>query len=98
MWFVRHRRCQRCQLSAPLDLGFNEKVLVYIFLSKNRELIPESRHYTRYTGTGVAYDQGGRTLVIHLDRGDTLDLFCENCDAYISNISFCVFLSQFDVE
>jgi hypothetical protein len=40
---------------------------------------------------------GGRTLVLHLDRGDTLDLYCEECyPSYIEHLTFCVSLSTFD--
>ena len=60
--------------------------------------IQESEHVSRYSGpSGHVSDQGGRTLVLHLDRGDTLDLYCDNCSAYISSTTFCVSLSQFDV-
>ena len=53
---------------------------VHINLRKNGQNIDESLHYSRYTGpSGYAYDQGGRTLVLHLDSGDTMDLFCNEC-------------------
>ena len=62
--------------------------------------IQESLHSSYYIGpdqSGVQ-DQGGRTLVLHLDRGDTLDLYCDNCSAGIGRTTFCVSLSQADVE
>ena len=72
---------------------------VLIYLRKNGEYIEESRHYSVYTGpSGFVDDVGGRTLILHLDRGDTLDLYCDNCSADIYHITFCVSLSQFDVE
>ena len=72
---------------------------VHINLRKNGQNIDESLHYSRYTGpSGYAYDQGGRTLVVHLDSGDTMDLFCNECSAGIDDITFCVSLSQADVE
>ena len=40
---------------------------------------------------------GGRTLVLHLDRGDTVDLYCEDCSAGIYLPTFCVSLSTFDI-
>ena len=73
---------------------------VYIHLRKNMVSIQESYHVSYYIGpdqSGVA-DQGGRTLVLHLDRGDTLDLYCEDCSEHIYYTTFCVALSQFDVE
>ena len=44
------------------------------------------------------YITGGRTLVLHLVRGDTLDLYCEDCSATIYRVTFCVSLSTFDIE
>ena len=83
-------------LSAWNDAGDSR---VFIYLRKNGENIEESQHYTHYTGdSGVADDVGGRTLIVHLDRGDTLDLFCDDCSAYVNFITFCVTLSQADVE
>ena len=76
---------------------------VAIFLRKNGVQIEESRQYSIYDITdggtsGYIGDQGGRTMILHLDRGDTLDLYCQDCSADIYYISFCVSLSQFDVE
>ena len=71
---------------------------VHINLRKNGQNIDESLHYSRYTGpSGYAYDQGGRTLVVHLDSEDTMDLFCNECSAGIDDVTFCVSLSQADV-
>merc|ERR1712045_826884 len=52
-----------------------------IFLQQNGHItILESEHYTDYTGpSGVVQEQGGRTLVLHLDQGDTLQLWCQDC-------------------
>ena len=83
-------------LSAWNDAGDSR---VFIYLRKNGTNIEESQHYTHYTGaSGVADDVGGRTLIVHLGRGDTLDLFCDDCSAYVNFITFCVTLSQADVE
>ena len=72
---------------------------VHINLRKNGQNIDESLHYSRYTGpSGYAYDQGGRTLVLHLDEGDTMDLFCNECSAGIDDVTICVSLSQADVQ
>ena len=61
-----------------------------VFLRKNGKIIQESCHHSFVT------DQGGRTLVLHLDRGDTMDLWCKNCHSW--DTTFCVSLSQADVE
>jgi len=59
-------------LSAWNDAG---DARVFVYLRKNGNIIEESQHYTHYTGdSGAADDVGGRTLFLHLDRGDTLDL------------------------
>merc|ERR1719347_143806 len=46
---------------------------------------------------GIVHDQGGRSLILHLDRGDTVELFCDHCGSSIFDILLCVQLSQFDV-
>jgi len=74
---------------------------VYIYLRKNGATMDESLHSSQhYTTDGSSWvrDQGGRTLVLHLGRGDTLDLYCQDCAAIISYTTFCVSLSQADVE
>merc|ERR1711892_1353286 len=49
---------------------------VYIYLRQNGQNIDESKHVSWYNGpSGEVDDQGGRTLVLHLDMGDTLDLY-----------------------
>merc|ERR1711892_1055391 len=48
---------------------------VIIYLYKNEVEIDESQHYSSYDGlSGDATDQGGRTLILHLDMGETLSL------------------------
>ena len=70
---------------------------VYIYLRKNGKNIAESLHYSFFNDDSAEVrDQGGRTVVLHLDRGDTLDLYCDNCNTSIYHTTFCV--SQFDVE
>jgi len=71
---------------------------IQIYLRKNSQTIGESaKHSSVYEGpSGVVDDQGGRTLLMHLDTGDTLDLYCKDCSATIWDITFCVSLSTFD--
>merc|ERR1711970_311525 len=75
---------------------------VVLWLRKNSHNIAESHHISYNGGSSVHnYDQGGRTLVTHLGRGDNISLFCEDCDSGhygIYEVLFCVELSQFDVE
>ena len=71
---------------------------IVVFLRKNGEKITESEIKSHYTGaSGLVLEQGGRTLVLHLERGDTMDLYCDKCQAGIDFITICVSLSQFDV-
>merc|ERR1711936_1283248 len=72
---------------------------VLIYLRKNGETIPESLHNSRYTGlSGYIRDQGGRTLLLHLERGDTLYLYCDSCFEGVSHVTFCVTMSSFDFQ
>ena len=87
---------------------------VKTYLRKNGQSMKESEHYARYPiSSGAVYNQGsktskiiptkhyiagGRTLGLHLDRGDTLDLFCDDCSAGIYHNTFCVSLATFDIE
>merc|ERR1712142_1143666 len=69
---------------------------VSIYLQHNGQNIDESHHLSYYSGPGPnsqVWDQGGRTLVLHLDQGDTLQLYCEDCTAYIFHTTFCVSLT-----
>merc|ERR1719378_1360163 len=62
-----------------------------IYLKKNGVKIEESRHYSQYSAyTGFVEDQGGRTMILRMDTGDTLSLFCENCSAQVNYITFCI--------
>eukprot|EP00090_Calanus_glacialis_P025412 TRINITY_DN3970_c0_g1_i1.p1 TRINITY_DN3970_c0_g1~~TRINITY_DN3970_c0_g1_i1.p1 ORF type:complete len:239 (-),score=71.74 TRINITY_DN3970_c0_g1_i1:118-777(-) len=83
-------------LSAEDDAG---DTAVQVLLRKNGQNIVESEHVSYYSGsTGVAWDQGGRTMILHLAKGDTLDLYCIDCSAGIGAITFCASLSTSDVE
>merc|ERR1711892_1340279 len=70
---------------------------VSIHLHKNGASVgEESRHYSHYIGaSGYVYDQGGRTLFLHLDLGETLAMYCDDCSAGVSRVNFCVSLVQF---
>ena len=48
--------------------------------------------------SGKADDVGGRSILVHLERVETLELYSDNCSAGINYITFSVSLSQFDVE
>eukprot|EP00091_Calanus_sinicus_P024185 TRINITY_DN8534_c0_g2_i2.p1 TRINITY_DN8534_c0_g2~~TRINITY_DN8534_c0_g2_i2.p1 ORF type:complete len:253 (-),score=70.90 TRINITY_DN8534_c0_g2_i2:120-878(-) len=81
-------------LIASDHAGDNE---VWVYLRKNGQEIEESRLASYYGGSsGWVHNLGGRGLVMHLDRGDTLDLYCEDCSAEIYRTTFCVSLSTYD--
>merc|ERR1711892_208961 len=63
---------------------------VIVSLRKNNEIIRESR---TYSSNAHMYAQGGRSLFMHLDLGDTLDLYCEDCSEGVDHITFCVSLT-----
>jgi hypothetical protein len=58
----------------------------------------QGKHITQNYNNNILYITGGRTLVLHLDRGDTLDLYCQDCSRGIYYTTFCVSLSTFDIE
>jgi len=72
--------------------------LVLISLHKNGAYVgEESRHVSEYTGaSGHVDDQGGRTLILHLDMGETLSMYCDDCHDEVYDVNFCVSLVQFD--
>ena len=71
---------------------------VDIYLRKNSQLIVESKTESYLIGaSGRVGDSGSKTLILHLERGETLDLYCDDCTSGIYFTTFCVSLSQFDV-
>ena len=71
-----------------------QQVVLYLFKNDNR--IIESQYYSKQIEAS-AVDQGAVNLVLHLERGDTLALYYEDCSDKIWIVMFCVELSQFDV-
>eukprot|EP00092_Neocalanus_flemingeri_P030772 GFUD01033421.1.p1 GENE.GFUD01033421.1~~GFUD01033421.1.p1 ORF type:complete len:153 (-),score=34.43 GFUD01033421.1:112-570(-) len=64
---------------------------VQVWVRKNRQEIPGTRHTSFYTGQSAGvYDQGGRTMIVQLAKGDNIDLYCRDCSPTIRNISFCI--------
>jgi len=67
----------------------------HIYLSKNGERIDESHQESASSGSTWNFNLGVRTLLLHLDTGDTLDLTHSGDD--LLYVTFCVSLSTFDV-
>merc|ERR1711915_6518 len=70
-----------------------------IYLRKNGQIINEAnqRSYFSSANGGYMYEQGGRTMLIRMLAGDTLDLFCDDCSDAVYDITFTISLSTFDV-
>jgi len=72
--------------------------IVSVYLRKNGVNIEESLHYSSYSGSsGLVRDQGGRTMILRMESGDTLSLWCQDCSTEIDRITFCISLNTFDV-
>merc|ERR1712179_726961 len=70
---------------------------VIIWLQRNGVNIYESLHYSSYHGTNWVHEQGGRSLVVYLGIGDTLQLYSDDGTGHIAFTTFCVSLSTFDI-
>ena len=40
---------------------------------------------------------GGRTMILRMETGDTLSLYCYDCSAEVYRFTFCISLNTFDV-
>ena len=78
------------------SLGKNSET-TNIYIRKNKEKIDDARHVSQNTGPNLVDEQGGRTIFLRLDRGDTVDLWCDSCSTKMFQTTFCVNLTQFDV-
>jgi len=75
---------------------YNEVVYdqsVEMHIQKNGVSIPESLHWSWYSSTG---EQGGRSILLHLDLAETVALYCDLCAGNIKHVLFCINLEQFD--
>lgn len=71
---------------------------VYLHIRKNEKLIPESKYDSDSdTAVGVA-DKGGASILLQLEKGDRVELFCTDCSADIGYILFCINLEHVDLE
>ena len=50
----------------------------------------------KYANHCIQYIIGGRTVIVALDIGDTLQLFWDHGDGDVGHITFCVSLSTMD--
>merc|ERR1712025_485568 len=80
-------------LYADNDIHENNVVM---HIQKNGDSIPESKHFSSYSGdAGSVNDQGGVGILLHLDMGATVSLYCDDCSAKVHDILFSVNLEQF---
>merc|ERR1719320_1101999 len=78
--------------------GLDSGKYVRIILQKNGESIQESEHYSEYGGpSGGVYEQGGRTIIVYLGVGDTLQLYWDSGNGQIGSTTFCVSLTTPDL-
>jgi len=69
-----------------------------IFLHRNGDRIEESRWMSGATGGSKGarqYDQGGRTLILYLGLGDTLELRTHTMTGALYGLTFCLTLSGY---
>lgn len=72
----------------------------HIFLYRNGLKMVESEHESGHSrdGRGYVYDMGGRTMVLKLSQGDTLELQSLTHTGRSFDITFCVTLLRADVS
>merc|ERR1712083_598221 len=77
------------------DMG--DKAL-HVVLRKNGIGIDDTFHESYYNPSvpGSMYDQGGRTVLVGLEMGDTLDIYCIDCSSVLWYLTFCVSLTTPD--
>lgn len=70
----------------------------HIFLYRNGYKMVESEHESGHSrdGRGYVYDMGGRTMVLKLSQGDTLELRSLTHTGRSFDITFCVTLLRAD--
>jgi len=72
---------------------------VFLYLFRNGDIIDEPLHRTSLESIsqpGYRMDQGGSTLIMHLDMGEEISLRYTNGNAHVNHVMFCVQLAQFD--
>merc|ERR1712080_64304 len=71
---------------------------VYIAIYRNGEYVQGSQWHSSNSrdNGGVMYDQGSRTVILHLAVGDNLALKTTTCSGVIQDLVFCVSLTGFD--
>ena len=79
-----------------MESGFKNPNTGLTTLDKVDMLMTKVKHVKTMTRSYLIIP-GGRTMVLHLDMGDTVELFCQECSAMIEYITFCVSLTTFDV-
>jgi len=65
---------------------------VNIYINKNNAYTGGSQHLS-LGGSGYSIDQGGRSQILHLSKRETISLYCRDCSAEVSYITFCVSLT-----
>merc|ERR1711915_427036 len=64
-----------------------------IHLHKNGQRIEEAIQMLHFSNdNGWMHEQGGRTMLMRMDTGDTLSLYCDNCNGGVHDITFTISL------
>jgi len=82
--------------SGSVSVFPGETVDIYIYHNGDKVEESEWRSYNSGDNGGEIYDQGSRTVILHLAVGDTLELRTETCDGLIYDLIYCVSLTGFD--
>jgi len=77
------------------DFG-DDKMVIYLY-KNGKNLGDPSKQSSWYNGpSGYVRDFGGRSLIVHLDLGETLNLYCKDCSSDVYHTTLCIALAQFD--
>lgn len=87
------------RITASMKSALHSDQTNYVFIYHNDQMIEDSKFLTYVLGSSSINVQsiGSRTLLLHLDAGDTVSLRAGNLGWALSDITFCVELAQFDV-
>ena len=82
----------RVDFSLQTAPGPREDMVIYLF--KNNVKIPQTQFYSSRSSSGSGYDKntGGRSVLLHLDKGDELHLGTTDMEDTANRIIFCVSL------
>ena len=86
------------QISWSLSAGIESGQFNLVYLARDGARVRESDHFSGslQSDIGELWDQGGRSLVLGLRRGQTLDLRTQDRKDSVYKVTFCVILLHAD--